>query len=648
MKKQAVPKVTIAMVVRNAAESFKSTFNSIKEQTYLNKEIIIVDGKSTDSTRSLIEQNAAEIDRWVSEPDNGVYDAMNKAARMSSGKYIIYMNAGDIFFSVRSLEEAMKFDDSVPDLIICPYLYTHEGASTLIKPMETSKRVNHLTNGNIQIAMQDFVCHQATVTRRQYLLDKGGYDTSFSLIADQDMILKAHEEKKHVYYSQVIMCVYKSGGLSSNAIESSKQFKRLFSSYSKGKALSNHFDREGHRIPFFQVLKEKLPWVGRLYAQRKELRNQVSSLSSELKAEKLFSVTSLSSSGISSLAEITCQVGENPERIALTQDKFWDLGRSESIRNQKSEAIPRVHFVAFASGNDLLLNSLKRIGKEAADLEIFQSIVLHTTESLLSKYPTFEPYLDFIRSAPKGYGCWIWKIFMVLHHLQEMPDGDILFYTDAGSEISRYGLPVFREMLFSSWKNEHLFYQMHQHKEYCWTKREVLDFFEEKYSFVVPNTGQVAATTFFLKKTKKNVALCKEWLQLSTYNSNVLIDDKIRSRQSPLFCEHRHDQSLLSCLLKFHGFRNILDSDLHCTFRAPQSWYNDMLILEYPIYWSHRKSDMNPKSDINIQVELFKILSYAYLSDCNKSVRDLQRIGFLRDRLKSIYHELQVDRDLGS
>jgi glycosyltransferase involved in cell wall biosynthesis len=648
MKKQAVPKVTIAMVVRNAAETFKSTFHSIKEQTYLNKEIIIVDGNSTDSTCSLIKQNAAEIDRWVSERDDGVYHAMNKAARMSSGEYIIYMNAGDIFFSVRSLEEAMRFEDSNPDLIICPYLYTHEGASTLIKPIETSERISHLSNGNIKNAMQNFVCHQATVTRLQYLLEKGGYDTSFSLIADQDMILKAHEDKKAVYYSPAIMCVFRGGGLSSNVKESSKQFKRLLASYAKKKQLAKHFDPERHQYSFFQVLKEKLPWVGRLYSQRKALRNEVSSLISELEATKNLPVTSLSSNGISSLAEIVFQAGEHSDKISLTQDKFWDLGRSASIRKKEREPLPRTHFVAFASGNDLLLNSLERIGKEAADLEIFQSIVLHTTESLLSKYPSFETYLDFIRSTPKGYGCWIWKIFMVLHHLQEMPDGDILFYTDAGCEISRYGLPVFEEMLFSSWRNEHLFFQMHQHKEYCWTKREVLDFFEEKYSFVVPNTGQVAATTFFLKKTKKNVELCKEWLQLSTYNLNEFIDDKIRSRQMPLFREHRHDQSLLSCLLKFHDYRNILDSDLHCAFRAPRSWHDDMLMLEYPIYWSHRKSDMNAKSDINIQVELFRILSYAYLSDCNKSGRDLQRISFLRDRLKSIYHELQVDRDLGS
>ena len=56
----------------------------------------------------------------------------------------------------------------------------------------------------------------------------------------------------------------------------------------------------------------------------------------------------------------------------------------------------------------------------------------------------------------------------------------------------------------------------------------------------------------------------------------------------------------------------------------------------------------NAKSDINIQIELFRILSYAYLSECSKSGRDSQRITFLRDRLKTIYHELQMDRDLRS
>ncbi len=92
-----LPKVTVVTVTYNAADCVEMTLKSVIAQTYSNLEYIVVDGKSTDSTMDIVERYRAHISTIVSEPDKGIYDAMNKATRLASGEWIIFMNAGDVF-----------------------------------------------------------------------------------------------------------------------------------------------------------------------------------------------------------------------------------------------------------------------------------------------------------------------------------------------------------------------------------------------------------------------------------------------------------------------------------------------------------------------------------------------------------------------
>ena len=91
-------KITIITVVYNALNHVEDTLKSIFEQDYSNKEIIIIDGESTDGTLELISKYQDNIDHLISEKDNGVYDAMNKGIKLSNGNWICFMNAGDIFY----------------------------------------------------------------------------------------------------------------------------------------------------------------------------------------------------------------------------------------------------------------------------------------------------------------------------------------------------------------------------------------------------------------------------------------------------------------------------------------------------------------------------------------------------------------------
>ena len=92
-----LPRVTVVTVTYNAADCVEMTLKSVIAQTYSNLEYIVIDGKSSDSTMDIVERYRAHISTIVSEPDKGIYDAMNKATRLASGEWIIFINAGDVF-----------------------------------------------------------------------------------------------------------------------------------------------------------------------------------------------------------------------------------------------------------------------------------------------------------------------------------------------------------------------------------------------------------------------------------------------------------------------------------------------------------------------------------------------------------------------
>lgn len=91
--------VTIITVCRNHAQLLERTIQSVESQTWQDKEYLVIDGASTDETMEVIQRHQASITRWVSEPDQGIYDAMNKGVRMAQGEWVIFMNAGDTFAS---------------------------------------------------------------------------------------------------------------------------------------------------------------------------------------------------------------------------------------------------------------------------------------------------------------------------------------------------------------------------------------------------------------------------------------------------------------------------------------------------------------------------------------------------------------------
>jgi len=106
--KNRLPLISIVTVVYNAEKEIEKTIKSVINQTYSNIEYIIIDGRSKDNTVNIIKKYEKYISFWISEKDNGLYDAMNKGSKVAKGDFIIFLNAGDIFTSNTVLEKVAK------------------------------------------------------------------------------------------------------------------------------------------------------------------------------------------------------------------------------------------------------------------------------------------------------------------------------------------------------------------------------------------------------------------------------------------------------------------------------------------------------------------------------------------------------------
>lgn len=216
-RKQHTALVSIAIVVRNASAHFLRTLYSVLGQTYSAKEIVVIDGGSDDGTLDLIRSNSYVLDYWKSEPDEGPYDGMNKAAVIANGRYILFMNAGDEFTDPDVLAQAMEdAERSDSDFIIGHHIYVKEsGVEELHKAREFEDTWKALTRELIPNNwLRGVPCHQATLTRTA-LLRRHRYDTTYRIAADLEFLCRQRAAGARVHNCDAVLAIYFAGGLSS-------------------------------------------------------------------------------------------------------------------------------------------------------------------------------------------------------------------------------------------------------------------------------------------------------------------------------------------------------------------------------------------------------------------------------------------------
>lgn len=201
------PLVTILTVVFNGESVLEETIQSIIHQSYDNVEYIIIDGGSTDGSLDIIRKYQHAIDYWVSEKDNGIYDAMNKGIDLATGKWVNFMNAGDWLFKHDTLESLL------PSL-------THSDAEIMYANHEVryaSGRKRQAQAGkttNLWKGSQ--FCHQAAfVSTRFHKLHK--FNLCNRIAADFEFFFSAWKNKAKFISEPITACSIEAGGVSDTA-----------------------------------------------------------------------------------------------------------------------------------------------------------------------------------------------------------------------------------------------------------------------------------------------------------------------------------------------------------------------------------------------------------------------------------------------
>jgi glycosyltransferase involved in cell wall biosynthesis len=177
-------KLSIITVNLNNSVGLRKTIESVLRQSFDDYEYIIIDGGSTDGSRDVIEEYEDRIDFWVSEPDKGIYDGMNKGILHSNGEYLLFLNSGD--YMVNDILEK-----------IAPYLLDHYIYSGSIFRIEKNGRMTIKTPHNVDMIkrlstfMFYAISHQSTFIRKEVFDLIGLYGSEFKVISDQELFYKA-------------------------------------------------------------------------------------------------------------------------------------------------------------------------------------------------------------------------------------------------------------------------------------------------------------------------------------------------------------------------------------------------------------------------------------------------------------------------
>jgi len=231
------PVISIITVTYNNFSNLKKTIESIKYLNYTGLEYIVIDGSSTDGSINLIKSNNNIINKYISEPDNGIYDAMNKGIKISTGDYLWFMNAGDEVADGKLLSEIFN----VP-----PYADVYYGDTELIDSEGKSYGKRRLKRPPEKLTYKKMIngmiiTHQSLIVKKEVA---DYYDLNLKYCSDIEWTINVLKKSKNIVNTGKVFCKFQLGGFSrKNTIPSLKE---------RYKILNKHFNV--FNVFFHQIL----------------------------------------------------------------------------------------------------------------------------------------------------------------------------------------------------------------------------------------------------------------------------------------------------------------------------------------------------------------------------------------------------------
>jgi glycosyltransferase involved in cell wall biosynthesis len=236
VSRKGEPLISIITVVYNSEKLIELTIKSIIDQTYKNIEYIIIDGNSSDHTLHVIRQYNDQISYWLSEPDKGLYDAMNKGLARATGDYVCFLNSGDRLFRCDTIEEVFKDSSLLPDIVYGETMIVGSDNSEI--GLRRLKAPEKLTWRSFRNGM--VVCHQSVYVRRA-LTEQ--YNLKYKISADFEWVLKALKKSNTIQNSGVVLTSFLDGGINKKNIRRglSERFVIMTEHYGFTPTILKHF-----------------------------------------------------------------------------------------------------------------------------------------------------------------------------------------------------------------------------------------------------------------------------------------------------------------------------------------------------------------------------------------------------------------------
>lgn len=199
-----VSRFSVITVCRNSESVIASAIASLRAQTFADREWIVIDGGSTDRTLDVVKASGEPLGDWVSEPDAGIYDAMNKGIGRARGEILYFLNSDDSFYDPTVLADAASCFAADPalDLLFGDVVYTSPSRRLL----RTYAHIDETT------LLAEDLCHQAVFAHRRLFERIGAFNTAFRWNADYDWLIRAFRAQCRWRYVQRRIANFRLGG----------------------------------------------------------------------------------------------------------------------------------------------------------------------------------------------------------------------------------------------------------------------------------------------------------------------------------------------------------------------------------------------------------------------------------------------------
>ena len=251
-----IPKITIITINLNNANGLRKTIKSVIEQSHNDYEFLIIDGGSTDGSVEIIKEYEDYITWWVSEPDRGIYNAMNKGILKSKGKYLLFLNSGDYLFDENVLEKMFSCETN------CDFLY-----GNIIIKTQNGKLKREIGPGDSKISFNTFylntICHQSSFIHRSLFEKYGLYDENLKIASDWKFLLKTLVlNTATVKYMDIDVAYYDLDGISSIQKELVKaEREKVLNELIPAAILKDYKEFEFDRIRIKRIRKYRLTTI---------------------------------------------------------------------------------------------------------------------------------------------------------------------------------------------------------------------------------------------------------------------------------------------------------------------------------------------------------------------------------------------------